>query len=144
MIMTNQLFQVIFSFFDVRTTDFRDTYGTSLLFFGVSGITISRSWSRLVRIFLNKNCNFIFQSLPQTNSWSCSHKGSHQSKDKLPTNIKRIGFAKRFLMLDRMKYQRCSGCYASRKKSESWSSDESATCRNTLRFFDPSHQFLLL
>ena len=62
-------------------------------------ITTSRSWSRLVRILLNKNCNFIFQRLPQINSWSCSHKGSHQSKNKVPTNIKRIEFAKRFLML---------------------------------------------
>ena len=80
------------------------THGTFLLYFRVLGITISRSWSGLVRIFLNKNCNFIFHRLPQTNSWSCSHKGSHQSKEKLPTNIKRIEFVKRLLMLDCMKY----------------------------------------
>ena len=49
-------------FFVARTTDVRDTYGTSLLSFGVLRIT-SRSWSGLARIFLNKNCNFFFSKL---------------------------------------------------------------------------------
>ena len=80
-----------------------------LLSLGISGITIRGSWNGFVRIFLNNNWSFIFQSLPETNSWSCSHKASHQSKDKLPTNIKRIGFSKRLLMLDRMKYHGVAG-----------------------------------